>query len=117
MDKWTDQFLDKMRHETDPLADSTITIIFDEGGIPEVNALWDEFLRNDQIPPTGLKPEIYSYLKSSATLPPWANIELIEKGEEFFMANGLFCLVSLLCASLPECYVMKRGATVLSQTH
>ena len=67
--QWSDSFLDRMRHETDPLAGLAISIIFDEGGVPKVNELWDDFLRNDQMPPGEEKSAINSYLKSSELLP------------------------------------------------
>ena len=115
--KWTDQFLDEMRLQRDPLGDAAVAALFQNNEIDGVNSLWDILLRNDQIPQTGLHPEIYDYLEKSAAFPIWADYRLIEQGENFFAEKGLFCLTGLLCASLPECYLMEKGAQVLVTTH
>jgi hypothetical protein len=113
---WTNNFFDEVRQQGDPLADNTVLYLFQKGGIQAVNDAWDVLLQNDQIPPKGLPAPIYEYLNASGILPAWADADLIVKGEEFFMENGVFCLASLLCASLPECYVMAKGAHVLGST-
>ena len=105
-----------MRQEGDVLADKTVAALFAGGGIPSVNSVWGVLLKNDQIPPEDLPAEVVDYFKQSSQLPNWADRKLIEQGEQFFTDHGLFCLASLLCASLPECYVMKKAARVLVAT-
>jgi hypothetical protein len=113
---WTDEHLLSMRQEADPLADETVQLLYVRGATDEVNALWDVLLKNSDIPPAGLQPEVYDYLAGSAELPSWAEPALIREGEAFFMRHGLYVLGSLLCASLPECYLMRRGVLVLAET-
>jgi hypothetical protein len=105
-----------MRQLGDPLADDTVKALFAEHGIDAVNNLWRLLLQNDQIPPGMVPKPVQLYLQQSSQLPVWANPGLIRQGEDFFNRNGVFCLVSLLCASLPECYVYKNEAAVLGTT-
>ncbi len=114
--QWTEEFLNEMRQTADPLGDRTIAALFENGGLDSVNSLWDRLLKNDQIPPGGLPREIQTYLQQSGALPAWANPQLISEGESFFINRGVFCLVSLLCCSLPECYVLRNEAAVLGTT-
>jgi hypothetical protein len=109
--RWTDAFLDQMRRTADPLGDETVAKIFQAGDVNAVNSLWDH-LKNDATPPAGLG----DYLEKSAILPAWADPKLIEQGEQLFTDRGVFCLISLLCASLPECYVLQNEAAVLGTT-
>jgi len=114
--RWTDQILDQMRQTGDPLGDTTVAAIFQEHGIEAVNSLWERIRQQNFISPEGLPPQIYSYLQQSSQLPSWADPKLIAQGERFFVDRGIFCLVSLLCASLPECYVLPNEAAVLATT-
>ncbi len=113
---WTGAFLDQMRQTTDPLGDETIADIVKKHEVEIINTIWQQLVKSDQIPPTGMPPEVAAYLDNSGRLPPWADSGLISKGEDFFMDRGFFCLVSLLCASLPECYVLANEAAVLGTT-
>jgi hypothetical protein len=114
--RWTNEFLDQIRQTGDPLGDRTVAALFENGGLDSVNSLWNRLLKNEQIPPERLPREIQTYLQQSGGLPPWADPQLISEGEQFFINRGVFCLVSLLCGSLPECYVLRNEAAVLGTT-
>ncbi len=109
---WTDEFLEAMRYVGDPLADDTVADVFRTGTLQAVNALLTELTRNDQIPPSGLPPKVYEYLEVTSELPRLDEAK-VERGENLFMNHGNLALAVLLCASLPECYVQKRGVKVL----
>src|SRR5713101_31560 len=111
-DRWTDEFLEAMRHVGDPPADDTVADVFRTGTIAAVNSLLVELLRNDQMPPSGLPPRVYQYLEETSQLPQLDRAK-IERGENLFMSHGNLALAILLCGSLPECYVQKRGVKVL----
>ena len=111
--RWDDAFLDAMRLEGDPVADSVVAAIFPHGEVGRVNSLLTRLIRNDGIPSSDLPPEVASYLADSARLPSWADPEKIRAGEELFVEFGITSTVLLSCASLPECYVMKNGIHVL----
>jgi hypothetical protein len=115
-EKWTGPFLNQMRLTADPLGDDTVTALFKNHGIQAVNDLWEKLLKNDGVPVEQLPPEIRTYLEKSGTLPAWAQPGLIEKAQKLFADRGFFCLLTLLTASLPECYVLKNESAVLGTT-
>ena len=112
----TDEYLEELRRLADPLADEAVSALFAQHGIPALNRLWLELGRNDQVPPDLLPDGASDYLAASVVLPSWADAALIGQGEKFFERSGILCLVSLLCASLPECYALSDEAAVLGTT-
>jgi hypothetical protein len=104
-----------MQGQGDPLADDTIEDIFKSGQIQEVNRLLTNLITDDGIPP-GMPPSVVSYLSSSSRLPNWADQGKLQIGRDLFDRYGLICLVILGCGSLPECFVLRRVATVLAQS-
>lgn len=115
-DTWTPGFLDGMRLTGDPLADDTVAQVFKDGGVSEINALWRILLHNDQILPEGLNPAVIKYFENSTKLGEAIDFGRVRKGESVFCQHGILSLTSLLCASLPECYVMSKGSQVLATT-
>jgi hypothetical protein len=111
-EKWTDEFLEEMRSVGDAIADETVDEIFRAGQVAAVNLLLGELVRNDQLPPVGLPARVYQYLEQTA-LPPELDRAKIARAEHLFLSHGNLALAVLLCASLPECYVQKRGVRVL----
>ena len=114
--KWTGPFLDQMRLTADPLADDVVGALFKNHDIDAVNNLWTQLLHHDGIPEQDLPEEIRPYLAASGALPSWANPDLIAKAQQLFVDRGFFCLLTLLSASLPECYVLKNESEVLGTT-
>ncbi len=53
------------------------------------------------------------YVQEGRQLPAWADTAQIERAEALFMDSGLLSVALLLCASLPECYLVPDLATVL----
>lgn len=120
MDRWTDSFLDEMKWTGDPLGDEIVTELFNQHGIEAVDSLLKHLGANDEILPGTAPKEIQTcledYLQKSAILPAWADATRIKQGEAFFERRGIFCLVSLMTASLIECYALKDEAAVLGST-
>jgi hypothetical protein len=102
-----------MQRQGDPLADRTIDAIFQSGNIGEVNKLLAELITNDAIPP-GMPQSVIAFLSASAKLPVWVDSRKLQIGRDLFDQYGLICFVILGCASLPECFVLRRVATVLA---
>src|ERR1041385_7181927 len=111
-EKWPDTLLAQARTLGDPLADRTIGEIFEHGEVARVNDLLTTLIRNDEVPPQGLDPEIYAYLRDTDVVPT-VQQDLVQEGEQLFAKHGNLELLILVCASLPECYVMKKGVNVL----
>jgi len=115
-DRWSDELLDRMRRESDPLADATVRAVFGKGAVAAVNQLLTTLVRNDDIPAGPWPQELAEYLRASERLPSWADAALIRTGENVFLRYGLTSFGILACASLPECYVLRDVAAVLGTT-
>lgn len=116
--RWTDEFIDAMRHRTDPEADTTIAEILGggESGSLKANEIFDLLTSNSDPMPPGIPPSLADFFEASKTLPSWADPKLIAEGERFFSRYGMLCVLVLICKSLPECYAGWRGAQVLYST-
>lgn len=115
--RWSDEFLDSMRMETDSYADKVVNDILHSTREEEYALKFFDFLikNNDPIPDE--LPDIAKeYFKQTENLPPWADMNLIKKGEEIFNLYGPEFVLLLFCKSLPECYACWRGAQVLYDT-
>jgi hypothetical protein len=68
-----------------------------------------------QLPP-GMAAALEEYLKAARALPDWAEPQRIERAQRMFMDHGVLSVTALLCASLPECYVVPDVAEVVHAT-
>ena len=75
-DRWSDERLDRMRREGDPLADATVRAVFGQGAVAAVNQLLTTLVRNDDIPAGPWPHELAEYLRASERLPSWADAAL-----------------------------------------
>ncbi len=115
-EKWTHDYLDRMRGVADPPADEAIEKVIAAGSLGQVNRLLATLIRNDQPPPAELPPTVRDFLEVSAALPQWADPAKIAVAQTVFMSHGPLCLATLACASLPACYVQLHEARVLMTT-
>ena len=113
--QWTNAVLDRLRTESDPEVDGMVGEYLRDrtGSIPE---LLSPMIRHVVIPEEDRSPEIGRWLAQKPPLPEWARPALIDEGVRFFAANGPDILLSLLLASLPECYAARKGVQVLHLT-
>jgi ER-bound oxygenase mpaB/B'/Rubber oxygenase, catalytic domain len=114
--RWNDEFLESMRHVTDPLADQALQQVFDHGEVKAVNDLMHNLVRNDQIIPDQFPPSIQHYFEESGQLPDWADGDKIRAAEKFFARHGIWVSLALYFSSLPTCYACARGVRVLHLT-
>jgi hypothetical protein len=114
--RWTEQFLNQRRLTADPLGDEIITVLARERGNDGLNSVWQMLLKGNPRLQDEFPAQVHELLDETLLLPPWADVSLIARGETFFDDCGPLCLVSLLCASLPECYVLRNEAEVLGTT-
>lgn len=106
----------RMEAITDPLADDLVRPLLDEPDGAKIRALMRQLVDNAEIPPQGLPIEVEEYLEASATLPPWADLDRVRRGQAVFQKWGPELSVALFCASLPSAYASARGVNVLAQT-
>jgi hypothetical protein len=114
--RWDDAFLESMRQVGDPLADEVMTAVIDKHEIEKVNQIFRSLVENDDIVPEEMPPEVNEYLQQTAVLPQWADMALLEQGEDFFNLHWPNIVTLLFCASLPSAYAAWRGAQVLFLT-
>jgi hypothetical protein len=112
---WTDAFLTAKRQLGDPVGDAAIRSIFEHQDVPALNAFMGQRVANDELP-NDLPEEIRRFLSDTSALPWWADPRRIRDAERLFNLYGLVSLVSLICASLPECYTMRTGVRILDLT-
>lgn len=105
-----------MRCTGDPIADSVVEQLFQTNGIAATNALWTHLLVNDEVLPSNAPPFLVDFVNETSRLPHWADPTLIRQANAFFERHGPICLVALLWAGLPECYVLHEEAQVLATT-
>jgi hypothetical protein len=114
--RWTDALLDRMRTLGDPVADGPVAAVLDRGGVDAVNAVMRTLVRLDQAVPEQLPAEIQDYLVETVSLPAWADMRKIKRGQQLFETWGLQVTVCLFCASLPASYAAAKGVKVLHLT-
>ncbi len=118
---WTDATLAPTRRAGDPAADAAVAALYQEAGggrdgLKKLNDFLFSLTFEDEFTHAQLPPAVHEFAVASAAPPPWADEALVEKGQQFFYANGFGATVLLVCASLPECYVMQNGIHVLGMT-
>ncbi|OBI15759.1 hypothetical protein A5712_27990, partial [Mycobacterium sp. E2327] len=84
--------------------------------VNDVNRIMRTLVRNDQPAPTDLPKELEVYLKTSLSLPAWADPDKIKRGQQVFEENGLLITLCLFCASLPSAYADSYAVKVLYLT-
>ncbi len=114
--RWDPKWLQTLRDEGDPVADTAVLDVYARGDIAAVNAMLDTLVHNDGLPVGALPAEVQEYLVRSAGLPPWMDPAKVRVGEELFMQHGVLALAALLCAALPACYTLGYGVQVLALT-
>lgn len=118
---WTDATLAPMRLVGDPLADAAVAALYEEAGggregLKKVNDFLFGLTFESTFTHASLPGPVHDFAVRTAAPPAWADAALVEAGQRFFYDNGLGATVLLVCASLPECYVMRNGIHVLGLT-
>ena len=68
-ERWSNDFLNSMRQQGDPLADGVIADLFAKGEVDAVNALLDTLVKNDGLPSPLLPQVVRDYLAETAKIP------------------------------------------------
>lgn len=110
---YTNDFLNSMRYQTDPLADQAIQALFASQKSAKFRKLFEALHRNDYDIPAGLPQEVVEFLDQSRSLPSWAQQNRLEKGAKFFARHAPMLMGMLGMLSLPYCYAAANGARVL----
>ena len=113
---WNDADLDALRQVGDPEADAAICEYIDAHDEVTARTVMQRLVSDTQVgshPPTRL---LVSYFADQTALPPWADRELIVRGQAAFAERGMEIATALFGASLPTAYAAARGAQVIFDT-
>lgn len=113
---WTNDFMEIKRQEVDPVADEMVAQIVEQKGKNAAKSLFDELIRNVEMPLDERFPGIDEFVSQTAVLPEWADFDKIALANQFFKDHGPKLLIFLYHKSLPTLYVDANGAKVLAQT-
>jgi hypothetical protein len=113
--KWSDDgFLDGLRRQGDPDADSAIANVVAGGHQDSVGPIFMHLRANDTpLPPDAPHP-LRDFMTASAGLPPGVDVPRLRRGGDAFLRNGLSSVVVLLASSLPRGYAAPCLCEILS---
>jgi hypothetical protein len=114
--RWSHDFLDTMRSQTDPLADAVIERLFAEGKVDAVNLLMRTLVENDDLPSSKLPPYVLEYLLRTQEDVPRLEPERVRQAQELFELFGPEVMMILGFYSLPAAYAARKGVQVLYRT-
>ncbi|HVE86195.1 MAG TPA: oxygenase MpaB family protein [Myxococcales bacterium] len=113
---WSDEQMESYRSAGDPLADAVVAELVRGGQVAAVNQLMGHLVTNEYPQPAGMPEVVKRYLAQTDALPEWADLALIQAGEQVFWRYGPKLVLILHCYSLPFCYLGANGAQVLVLT-
>lgn len=114
---WTDEFLENMRLEGDPLADETIKSAFQHNQVDIFNQIMRSVKNNSDNIPDNADENLKYYFAESRKFPDWFEPERYARVQALYHEYEVPIMASLLFAGLPMCYGMKKEAYVLTQTY
>ena len=113
--RWTDELLDHLRTVGDVEVDQMVGNYLRDHGT-RASEMLTTMIRRDPAGDGGPRSEIDDWLAERPQLPQWHDARLLAGGARFFEQYGPEVLLSLLLASLPECYAARKGVQVLYVT-
>jgi hypothetical protein len=112
---WEDGLLDEVRQLGDPLADTAVRAIFEQGEIEAVNRLFGALLAG-RMPTADAPRSLVAFLDQTSTLPAWADAQKLTVAERLAVDYGFLCAGVLYTSGLPTCYASRGIAAVLAST-
>lgn len=143
MKTWSNEALDALRYEVDPLADRTVARLMHDWVRPESGHGLDELMQLNrrslqrldaatrllhQMPANGglagwrpqagaefpeLSEILADYVREALEAHAWGPDPQVEQAEQVFAELGMLSCLIQFCASLPECYVVPDLSAVL----
>lgn len=112
--RYTDELLDSLRLEGDPVPDKIIEELARTHSITEVNNTLRNLNRNDQAVPVELPDVLETWLRDKVKLPPNVSYPKLKRASDVFVEHGLTITMLLSTAGLVGCYAAAKGAKVLN---
>ena len=111
---YTDEFMESLRMEGDPIPDQIIEELFQNSQVGTVNALLRQLMNNDQSYPEELPDNIEFWLKDTACCPDGVNWARMRNAADLFQEHGIAITLLLATSSLVHCYAARKGVKVLT---
>lgn len=111
--KYTDELLDKMRQQADPMADAVIERLHQEQDKSAFAFVSSIPLHNAAPLPENFPHYLKAFFEQTAMLPDWYDRRKVSKAAAFFSQHAQDILSMLGFMSLPYCYAAADGAQVL----
>ncbi len=108
---WDDAFLDSLRTQADPPADSVIAGLF-SGTQDASSAFRSLVVQQHEV----ADPALGAFLGAPPDPPAWLDPEMVAAGQECFARWGSHVFTALYAAALPSAYACWRGVQVLGMT-
>lgn len=114
--RWTDEFLNGLRRQGDPLADEALNVLLRDGEAAKAKQLFGHMDANDEVPPVRLFPELHEFFSATDRLPNNVDLDRIRRGEDVFTRHPFTGALVLLTKSLPEGYAAPNLAIILNMS-
>lgn len=111
MTDWNDDFLDGLRGQGDPAADSVVSDLF--AGTGDATSAFRALIVQHH---EATDPTFARFLDEKIEVPDWVEPELVAAGQERFARWGSHVFTALYAAALPSAYACWRGVQVLGLT-
>jgi hypothetical protein len=114
---YTDELLESLRYEGDPVPDRLVADLAKGGETDRVNAVLGHYMRSSAGPSTDLPSELAAWFTATAQLPGGTDGARLDRASQVFLQDGLAISLVLSTASLIECYACRKGVQVLTFTY
>ena len=108
--------LEHLRQHCDPLADAAVAAYFATIEAAEPMALFGQLAQHAALPAEQQVPAVEAFFAEAGRLPEWADLDRIERGQDFFNEWAAHHFTAMYLASLPTAYAAAKGVQVLNLT-
>jgi hypothetical protein len=118
MSKWSDRtFLDRLRNESDELANETARALISENEADHVSFIFRHMTSSAAPLPDNAPARLKEFFEKTQRLPPGVDFARIDAGEQAFMKHAFTAALVLLCKALPEGYSAPSFGHILHLSH
>lgn len=106
--------LDELRNHIDSKGDKVVELLlehYSEAALHEIFRTINRHVHLNDFPEF-----LNEYLDDMGRLPKWVDMDKIQYAQQLFFEYGRDICLTLLCRSLPMCYICANGAEVLDST-